>query len=112
MKVYAIIAGLILSLAAGLYWSLSALTESKVKLRATQVQVLSLEALLRASEERTARIQVQVQRTTLESNRNRQEVQRALRVNQDWSSTTVPADVVAGLCQSTKCTSPETTPVR
>lgn len=103
-----ILAGVILALIIGLYYSLSAAFTAKSELKGTKaslaVAIAQNEGLARAA----AEVQAQVQHVQTKSTKLRQSTEHAIHQEPDWASTAVPAVVIDELCASLRCVTPTT----
>ncbi len=107
IKVYAIIAGIILALSVGLYYSLSGLFAARSELQATNALLDSAIAQNKSLEAFTDAIQQQVVKAHLESSSARQGLENVLQ-DLDWTEGSTPQPVVDELCKQLNCQSSET----
>lgn len=103
MRIYAALAVLILALSTGLWYSVSKLFTARSELTSTKV---ALDKQIKATEALQAligSIQTNTQKVQVKSTESRQEINHALKENQEWANAAVPSDVGAVLCKSTRC---------
>lgn len=107
IKVYAIIASIILALSVSLYFSLSGLFTARSKLQATNALLNSAIAQNKSLEVFTEAMQQQVVKAHLESSAARQGLENVLQ-DLDWAEGSTPQPVVDELCKQLNCQSSET----
>ncbi len=107
MRIYLILAGIILVLSTGLYFSLSATFTAKSELRATKVSLDQAIAKNKGLEAFTESLQGQVLEANTKSGASRRGVEDALLKEKEWSNTAVPSDITTELCSRINCSTPE-----
>lgn len=108
IKVYAVIAGVILALSAGLWYSLSGLFKARAEVEATNVLLIKANATNAALEAFTVSLQEQVKSSYLRSSAARQDLEYVLSKEIEWRDAATPADVTNELCKHLTCISAQT----
>lgn len=105
MRIYAILAAIILALSLGLWYSLSKLITARSELTSTMVALDGEKARNEALQGVIGGIQTGAQKAAESASQTQREIKHALQENPDWASTAVPAAVRAGLCKQsgTRC---------
>ena len=103
IKVYAIIAGVILALSVGLYYSLSGLFTARAEVKATNALLVQAKASNAALEAFTVSLQEQVKKSYMDASQSRQGIEHALSKEAEWRDAAVPADVTSELCKHLNC---------
>jgi hypothetical protein len=107
IRVYAILAGIILALSVGLWYSLSGLFTARSELQATNALLVKAAAQNKSLEAFTEALQEQVKKAHLESSVARQGIENVLQ-DLDWAEGVIPEPVANELCKQLNCQPSET----